>query len=311
MVELVENKDGLLLRSEQSYKEAEEGVANFLSYSHIPELKSKACLPENEIAEIEQRGMGERPDDSELNVHEDVIYATWDKRALVMDLYTPKIKPQLCPTILIVHGGGWASGSHRTYRNFAIKIAKRGYSTVCVEYRLAGEAKYPFAIYDIKAAVRFLRAHSKEFDIDTTQLGIAGASAGGKLAALVALTNGQTHYEGKANDIEQDSSLDFLIVMDGGLSSRANGVWLNDSKDQEIIKETTPFNHVVNNKSIPPMLLINDGPKTYDWIRANQKKVFVKHRSTPLPHAYELLDGEHETVIGWLDEFLKEIAKIE
>lgn len=58
------------------------------------------------------------------------------------------------PLVIFVHGGGWIRGSHRGYRPAAIALAKRGFATATVEYRLVGEAMFPAAIYDVKAAIR-------------------------------------------------------------------------------------------------------------------------------------------------------------
>jgi pimeloyl-ACP methyl ester carboxylesterase len=187
-----------------------------------------------------------------------------------------------------------------------MKLAGKGYATACVEYRLAGEATFPAAIYDVKAAARWVRANASRYGLDPDRVGIAGASAGGKLAALVALTNGDPRYEGGANHLDKSSDLKCLVVMDGQVDGRVNGVWLNDSEDTQLIRETTPYYKVVNSTTVlPSMLFVNDGDKICEWIGANRCDVVVKQIKTSLPHAYELLDGEQDTVIGWLDEFLK------
>ena len=92
-----------------------------------------------------------------LDVHENLVYARWGIRAMLLDLYVPKRadKKQL-PLVIFVHGGGWVRGSHRGYRPAAIALAKRGFATATVEYRVAGEAMFPAAIYDVKAAIRWL-----------------------------------------------------------------------------------------------------------------------------------------------------------
>jgi len=80
----------------------------------------------------------------------------------------------------------------------AIELAKRGYVTATVSYRLSGEALYPAAIYDVKSSVRWLRTHADSYQIDSHKIVIAGASAGGQIAALVGVTNGQGKFDPNA-----------------------------------------------------------------------------------------------------------------
>jgi acetyl esterase/lipase len=72
----------------------------------------------------------------------------------------------------------------------------RGYVVASINYRLSREAVFPAQIYDCKAAIRFLRSHASEFDIDPARIGVWGCSAGGQLAALLGATNGRPEYEG-------------------------------------------------------------------------------------------------------------------
>ncbi len=306
VVECIENKDGYFIRSQKSYDEADVELNQYIKNCHIPDLKDHSDLTESEINEIEQRGVGPRPSTEDLNAFEDLIYANWEKRALVLDLYTPKKTKHLVPVILVVHGGSWVSGSHRNYRNFAMKLAKKGYATACVEYRLAGEAGFPAAIYDIKAATRWLRANAVSYQIDPEKVCITGGSAGGKLACLAALTNGDSRYEGPSNHLEQSSDIQCMMIMDGLVDGRVNGIWLNDSKDAELINETTPYHHVVHRtKHFPIMLFINDADKTHAWLKEHRKDAISQLVKTSLAHGYELLDAERDTVITWMYEFLK------
>jgi len=96
----------------------------------------------------------------------------------------------------MIHGGGWKSGSKEMQIPLAQQISARGYVTVCVEYRLSPEALYPAAVHDIKAAIRFLRAHAEEYGIDPGKIAVSGCSAGGHLAALAGMTEHIRKFDG-------------------------------------------------------------------------------------------------------------------
>jgi BD-FAE len=88
-----------------------------------------------------------------------------------------------------------------------------------VEYRLSPEALYPAAVNDVKAAVRWMRAHATEYRIDTTRIAVSGCSAGGQIAALVGTTNGEKHFEGIGSNADRSSLVQAIIDMDGILIS--------------------------------------------------------------------------------------------
>lgn len=123
------------------------------------------------------------PDNVELRL--DVVYTRYGAREMRLDIYRPKGNPTPLPAVLYVHGGGWKGGSKNAFRRQAAYLATRGFAGACVEYRLSGEAKWPAAYDDVRAALRYLQDHAKELGIDVARIGAAGGSAGGHLAALL------------------------------------------------------------------------------------------------------------------------------
>lgn len=117
-------------------------------------------------------------------------------RPLHLDLYLPPGKPARRPLVIYIHGGGWMAGHPRQSGAFAnwpdvlALIASRGYVVASVEYRFSGEAPFPAAIQDVKAAIRWLRAHATEYGIDPGRVLVWGGSAGGHLAALAGVSCG-------------------------------------------------------------------------------------------------------------------------
>ncbi len=150
---------------------------------------------------------------------ENVVYRTladtpFGTRDLHVDIYRPDDSNRY-PALLMIHGGGWRSGSKELQRPLAMAIAREGYVTVPVEYRLSLEAKYPAALHDVKEAVRWLRANADSYGIDPDRIAVSGCSAGGQLAALTGLTNGSARHEGDGMHHGVSSDVQAVINIDG------------------------------------------------------------------------------------------------
>lgn len=117
------------------------------------------------------------------------------------------------PCILDIHGGGWKARQVEADKPMMERLARRGFVTALVSYRLSTEAKYPAALHDCKAALRCLRAHAKELKLDPERIGCMGGSAGGHLSGLTAMTSGLAEFEGDGPFKGQSSAVKACIVM--------------------------------------------------------------------------------------------------
>src|SRR5437868_7633371 len=134
----------------------------------------------------------------------DLVYSTIAGfRPLRLDLYLPPAGRAAAPRpfVVYVHGGGWLSGHTRqsgafqNWPNVLASLAARGYVVASVEYRLSSEARFPAAVQDLKAAIRWLRSQASIYGIDRNRGLVWGASAGGQLAALAATSCGVAALE--------------------------------------------------------------------------------------------------------------------
>lgn len=142
-------------------------------------------------------------------VRKDVEYARVGEHRLLLDLYLPS-KVESPPLIVWVHGGAWRSGSKdRMPLRF---LVENGFAVASVNYRLSPVARFPAQVHDCKAAIRYLRSTQDDYGVDGSKIGIAGASAGGHLAALVGVTNGHNKLEGKVGAATDQSSAVQAIV---------------------------------------------------------------------------------------------------
>src|SRR4029434_1756088 len=91
-------------------------------------------------------------------------------------------------------------------------LVEEGYTVASVDYRLSTQARFPAQIYDLKAAIRFIRDHGTNWRVPSTKIVIAGDSAGAHLAALVGVSNGHAELEGsEGNQRAQRSDVQGII----------------------------------------------------------------------------------------------------
>lgn len=115
----------------------------------------------------------------------DIAYAT-KSQAQKLDVYLPDEGDGPFPVILSIHGGAFRAGDKSDNQVMPmLEGLKRGYAVVSVNYRLSQEAIFPAQIYDIKAAVRWIRANAKEYKFNPDKIAAWGGSAGGHLSALL------------------------------------------------------------------------------------------------------------------------------
>jgi pectinesterase len=130
-----------------------------------------------------------------------------------MDIYRPKGLWGSLPAVVCIHGGGWANGNRSSHGKVAQALAARGYVAATISYRLSGEAPFPAAIHDCKAAVRFLRANANQYGLDPDNIGAIGLSAGGHLTALLATSGGIEELEGEGGSGAFSSTIQAAVPM--------------------------------------------------------------------------------------------------
>lgn len=188
-------------------------------------------------------------------------------KSLFLDLYLPGDEFANRPGIVFIHGGGWRSGSKNQFRRQAAYFASKGYVGICITYRLSGEAVFPAAVEDCKCAVRWLRAHAEEYDVDSGRIAAAGGSAGGHLASMLGVLDGYSHFEGTGGYADYSSKVNAVISFNGvaylSIDVRderipAAVVQFIGSTYQdhpELYRQASPIRHV--DKEDPPFLFIH------------------------------------------------------
>ena len=171
--------------------------------------------------------------------HRSMEYARNGSRSMQLDLYIPDGRGPF-PTIVFFHGGGWLTGSRADVQAAAGRAAysqvARGYAVASVSYTLSTVEKWPQQAYDVKAAIRFLRANAGKYNLDKTRFASWGVSAGGHLAAIVGTSGGVAALEDLSMGNRQESSqvqaaIDFYGPTDFSkippdLARKFGGEWL-------------------------------------------------------------------------------------
>jgi acetyl esterase/lipase len=245
----------------------------------------------------------------------DIEFALVQGRSLKLDLYRPanKARPLL---IVWVHGGAWRSGSKAEMP--LKRLVNDGYAVASVDYRLSTEARFPALIHDIKAAVRFLRGHSEELDVSAEKIVIAGSSAGGHLAALVGVTNGNSELEGTiGDDRNQSSAVQGILSFYGaanlttilsqstphGLGVRvpALELLLGGQPDSlpELARLASPVFHVDSHD--PPLLLVH-GDEDPQMPIEQSRELTRAYEAANLPVKFEVVHGAGHGGAAFFDE---------
>ena len=218
---------------------------------------------------------------------EELIYHKVDSLDLKADVYNPEEKGKLFPGILLVHGGGWISGSKDNLRPMAQQLSQKGCLAMTVNYRLADKAKYPAALEDLHAAIAFLM--ESDLPLDGNKIAILGASAGAQLASLAGQLN---------KDIKAVVNVDGIVsfVHPEAREGTYAAYWLGGTRSEkpQLWKAASPLEHI--HSESPPILFINSSQPRFHAGRDDMIKklgewgiyteVFVHPDS---PHSFFLL----------------------
>lgn len=267
-----------------------------------------------------------------VRVLRNIGYVSNQGQALQLDVFMPvrsSSSPAL-PGVVLVHGGGWRSGTRDNLAPMAIRLAERGYVAATISYRLSDEARYPAAIHDVKAAIRWLRTHAVEYQLDPRHIAVAGGSAGGQIAALAGVTNDRPEFDPQAQHSAVSSAVQAIINIDG-LSDftseearkyeddprkqpSAAGAWFGGTyaEKPELWKDASPLIHV--NKNTPPILFIGSAQRRYSLGRdemVEKLNALGTANQTVLlpdtPHSFWLFDPWLGTTVEAMTVFLADV----
>ena len=182
------------------------------------------------------------------NAQEEVIYKQIDTTKLIMEVHRPAMIEvgQKYPALVFFFGGGWKGGSLKHFEPHAKYFSKRGLVCFLVDYRVESrQHSTPFeSLKDAKSAIRYIRAHAKEFQIDPNKIIASGGSAGGHLAAATALIQA---YNEASDDLMVSARPNALVLFNpvidngpGGYGHKRVGAAYKDFSPLHNIEQGAP-----------------------------------------------------------------------
>ncbi len=145
-------------------------------------------------------------------IYRDLVFAEVDELPLKLDLYLPLKATGKSRLVVFFHGGSWRSGSKESCQ--VRWLVRHGYGVASVGYRKSHSAPFPVILHDCKGAIRFLRGNAARLGVVADKIAVAGASAGGHLALLLATTGGVDGLEGVVGgNLEQSSRVQLALGM--------------------------------------------------------------------------------------------------
>jgi acetyl esterase/lipase len=181
-------------------------------------------------------------------IERNIVYATRPTGDLHLDLYLPATAAPH-PVVIWIHGGGWKFGD-KGWLFFLRKLTRQGFAIASIQYRLSGTAKYPAAIVDCTDALHWLEENGTRLGLDPRHIFLSGASAGGHLAAYVALEAGYPEVKAvcllyPATDLtgfaNQDAKHGYLPDWLGGSVNSKRALAIQGSPVNHVTPHAPPF----------------------------------------------------------------------
>lgn len=237
-------------------------------------------------------------------IHEfkNIEYKQIDGHSLMLDVYQLKNLKQPRPCLIFIHGGGWKGGNRGDYLRYLVDFAEQGYVTVTVTYRLSKAAIFPAAVNDVKCAVKWIRAHAKEYLINPNKLAVIGGSAGGHLSTMVGYSPDEPMFE--ECDVDSVSSRVQAVVNLYGAVDLTTDFARNNplthkflghkySEAPDIYKKASPLTYITADD--PPTLIFHG---TLDKIVpvGQSDSLKIKLDAAGVPNEYHRLKGWPHTM---------------
>lgn len=223
---------------------------------------------------------------------------------LKLDVYRPRTGQTACPTLLQIHGGGWVIGDKNQQAiPLMLQLASRGWVCVSANYRLSPHATFPDHLVDCKRALQWIREHGAEYGANPDFVVVTGGSAGGHLAALMALTANDRAYQPGFEDV--DTSLRGCVAFYGvydftdrfgqhhhqGLADLLEKRVMKASLDEarEAYEQASPMSRV--HAEAPPFFIIHGDQDTLVPVREAREFAALLRQNARTPVVYAEIPG--------------------
>lgn len=257
----------------------------------------------------------------------DIEFAKPEGVSLLLDLHLPK-DVENAPLVVHIHGGGWVGGDRKNCSS--TWLTQHGYAVASIEYRMSSESLFPAQIHDCKGAIRWLRAHAKEYSVDASTIVVIGTSAGGHLVAMLGTSGGVNSLEGlTGGNLSQSSHvqgvIDYYGPSDFVLRSKFQPTKTDDpngsvhkliggpvADNMEKAAFASPVTYLT--KEDPPMLIFHGDADKVVYLRQSEhlnklaqkldvpSKLVIKKGAG---HGWKRDEEESQTILNFLKDIYK------
>ncbi len=183
---------------------------------------------------------------------EEVVYKTTPQGELSLHVWSPAEDGENRPCVVFFFGGGWRGGTYRQFARQSDYLASRGIVAISADYRVSGThgTTPEFCVQDAKSAMRWVRAHASDLGIDPDKVISGGGSAGGHLAAAVALLPG---FDDPADDLSISAKPNAMLLFNPALNLGLIDRDILDAEGKRINEAISPTQYLA--KDTPPSIL--------------------------------------------------------
>ena len=226
-------------------------------------------------------------------IEKNIVFGKAASTDLRLDIYRPPAGTAKRMATVHIHGGGFTGGSKDTLSERVLPYATAGYVAIPVQYRLAGEAKWPAQIEDVKAAIRWVRANATRLGIDPAKIAVVGHSAGGQLALFAAGTPNRPEFEGSngtpgagtqvAACCAYYPSTDVRLRADGTVNNL-----MPAGSDEAAHRAASPLSYIT--KAFPPTIIFHGTADTTIPLESSER-LFKQLRDAEVAAEFHAIQG--------------------
>lgn len=257
---------------------------------------------------------------NDLNQYENIPYKSISAtRKLALNIFRPKTSENL-PVLLMIHGGGWNSGSPELQKALAVSLARKGFATVTAEYRLIPEALYPAGVEDLNDAVKWIFDNAEKYNFDKLKIAVSGCSAGGQLANLIGTKNENglikaiVNMDGLSAFIDEATIDRAQKARDNGTKLPVDAQWLGGTyaEKSQTWHEASALSWV-NEKSAPVCFINSSIPRFHNGRDVQIQLLELSdiysevHTFEKSPHTFWHFHPWHISTVNYMANFLNKI----
>ena len=236
------------------------------------------------------------------SLHSDIEYGKAGEVSLKLDASIPE-GPGPFPAMILVHGGGWSNGDKQfNCKPLFQPLTDAGYAWFSINYRMAPAHLYPAAVDDLVTAVRWVKAHAREYKVDPRRIAISGESAGGHMVAYVGARYGRELGIAAVAPVYPPTDMEALAFGEDKTSGATRavtgflGIAGPSPAASKRLRDASPVTWV--RKDMPPFLLIHG---TADTVvpYAQSLKLQARMRAVGAPCDLFTVEGAGHGYLQW------------